>query len=82
MINNTVVDNSGANASGVCFFAAGTNGKLYAYNNIFYGTTGTSAIDLRVDTDQVVQVDNMFHTRFGPAAITSMGNLGRFRSKP
>ena len=76
VINNTVDDNSGNNASGACFFASGTNSKLYAYNNIIYGTTGTSAVDLKVDTDQVVQVDNMLHTRSGPAAIVSTGNLG------
>lgn len=73
-INNTIADNSGSNASGACFFANGTNSKLYAYNNIIYGTSGTNANDLRADTDQVVQVDNMLGSRSGPAAIFSSGN--------
>jgi len=75
VINNTVANNSGANSSGACFYDLSANGKFYAYNNIFYGQSGTSSIDLKTNTDQVVLDHNIFGARAGPTPIVTSGNL-------
>ena len=76
VINNTVVDNEGNSAFGACFYGETSNAEFYAYNNIIYGTTGTSALDLHTDTSQVVLVDNIFAARSGPTPIVTSGNVG------
>jgi hypothetical protein len=75
VINNTVASNAGANSSGACFYDFTASGKFYAYNNIFYGTTGTGSIDLTTNTDQVVLDHNIFGARAGPTPIVTSGNL-------
>jgi hypothetical protein len=75
VINNTVADNAGANSSGACFYDFTASGKFYAYNNIFYGESGTSSIDLTTNTDQVVLDHNIFAARMGPTPIVTNGNL-------
>ncbi|HET7063971.1 MAG TPA: right-handed parallel beta-helix repeat-containing protein [Rudaea sp.] len=75
VINNTVANNAGANSSGACFYDFTASGKFYVYNNIFYGETGTSSIDLSTNTDQVVLDHNIFAARTGPTPIVTSGNL-------
>jgi Right handed beta helix region len=78
LINNTMVGNSAID--GMCFFGANlgvgpVNATFYAYNNIFYGTTGSGSLDLYADNNQVVLENNIFGTRNPFTPILSNGNL-------
>jgi len=73
VVNNTVIDNNAPNVAGACFYGFG-NETFKLYNNIFYGTTGVSSFDFLTNTDRVVQHNNIWGTRSGPAAIQSQNN--------
>ena len=79
-INNTVVGNTvdpGTN-SAACFgnYGLSSSASFRLYNNIFYGTAGSGATDLNVNTDLSKLIDNQIgtHAYSGGAPGSAAGN--------